>query len=266
MDCSVRFVAEVRETSKGYEQVGNIKPALCVRGKRFALAVINDDLWVRTIELPLPDHDKSSFVHFHGQPYEPRPFADRLLMSAKLAGKPMTRRSKYLLTSLDKADEEKLPEELLEPLEQERIYADNTPKERIRAAQRASAPKDVTAEYQGKTFAPVADAAWTGHLKAAEPTQVIASVSTGAKKLPKKVAKPAKAPPPKKPIAAVKGAKADPERGNLIKKLASEFQITTQEFRVAVRATGMRAPYSDEKKVRNAYQQGVKIVAKAKKK
>lgn len=262
MDCSVRFVAELRETSKGYEQVGNVKPALCVRGRSFALAVINDDLWVRTIELPLPDHDKSGFVHYHGAPYEPKPFADRLLMSAKLAGKPMTRRSKYILTSLEKAEEDKLPEELLEPLEQEHIYADNTPKERTKAAQRPSKARDVTAEYQGKLYAVEPEIPIVHE----EPrTITVASVSTGAKKAPKKVAKvPAKG----KPAKAAKSTPAQPaaERGNLIKKLASEFRVTTQEFRVAVRATGMRAPYDEEKKVREAYKQGVKIVAKAKKK
>jgi len=262
MDCSVRFVAEVRETSKGYEQVAGVKPALCVRGKKIALAVINDDTWVRTIELPLPDHDKAGFVHYHGEPYEPKPFADRLLMSAKLARKPMTRRAKHILELLDKTNEEKLPEEILEPvdIEQERIMADNTPKERQKAAQRPSPVRDVTKEYQGKLYAVEPELP----IRTEEPrSQVIESVATGAKKAPKKVAKvPAKG----KPAKAAKSTPAKPaaDRGNLIKKLASEFKVTTQEFRVAVRATGMRAPYEDEKKVRAAYQQGIKVVAKAK--
>src|SRR5712671_5345097 len=98
MDCSVRFVYETN--GKG-EQVAGVKPALCFRGKKHALAVINDDLWVRTIELELHDHDKATPVTYHGEPYEPRPFADRLLMSAKAAAKPMTRRSKHLLVQLD---------------------------------------------------------------------------------------------------------------------------------------------------------------------
>lgn len=262
MECSVRFVAEVRETSKGPEQVGNVKPALCLRGKRVALAVINDDLWVRTIELPLQDHDKAHFVHYHGAPYEPKPFADRLLMSAKLAAKPMTRRAKTILTLLENTDEDKLPQEVLEieRLEQERVYSESTPKEKIKAAQRPSPVKNVTAEYNGKLYA-VEPELPTKTEEAR--TQTIASVSTGVKKAPKKTVKVAakgKTPSPAKSSPT----KPQEERGNLIKKLSSEFKVTTQEFRVAVRATGMRAPYTDEKKVRAAYLQGVKVVAKAK--
>lgn len=263
MDCSVRFVCETRLNSSGrQEQLGGLKPALCVRGEKVALAVINDELWVRTIEMDLPSHDKSSFVTYHGAPYEPKPFADRLLMSAKLASKPMTRRAKHILTMLGTTVESELPQELLERelLEQERVYADNTPKERQKDAQRPSKVKDVTKEYTGRLY-PVKN-------ELQPPTeiaeQVISSISTEVKKAPKKV--PKKIPPVlKRPIAAIKGAKAPLERGTLIKRLAAEHGLTTFELRVMIRTTGMRAPYEDEKAVRAAIKKGQKLVAGNKK-
>src|SRR6202044_1860605 len=114
-------------------------------------------------------HDKATFVVYHGNPYEPKPFADRLLMSSKLAGKPITSRAKHILTLLDKTDEEGLPKEVLErePLEQETIYADNTPKERKKAAERPSQPKNVTKEYEGKLYEVV------DPLAPAEPEKVV---------------------------------------------------------------------------------------------
>lgn len=283
MDCSVRFVCETRMNSSGkHEQLGGLKPALCLRGEKVALAVINDELWVRTIEMDLPSHDKSSYVTYHGAPYEPKPFADRLLMSAKLASKPMTRRAKHILTLLDKTVESELPQELLEkePLEQEYIQADNTPKERQKAAERPSRVKDVTKEYEGQLrevpqsdYEKMADMILTGQA----PKQTVASVSTGVRKVPKRVAPTEPPPTPKKPATAAKGpisaglrkggaAKPAAERGTLIKRLASEFQKTTFELRVMIRATGMRAPYEDEKKVRDAVKRGMKLVANQPKK
>jgi hypothetical protein len=284
MDCSVRFVCETRMNSSGkHEQLGGLKPALCLRGDKVALAVINDELWVRTIEMDLPSHDKSSYVTYHGAPYEPKPFADRLLMSAKLAGKPMTRRAKHILTLLDKTVERELPQEVLEKevLEQERVYAENTPKERQKAAERPSKVRDVTTEYADKLYTPVTEfKSKLAELNAATDARlrtVVASVSTGIRKVPKKIARVEAPPEPKKPATAAKGpisaglrkggaAKPAAERGTLIKRLASEFKKTTFELRVMIRATGMRAPYEDEKKVRDAVKRGMKLVANQPKK
>lgn len=277
MDCSVRFVCEGRINSHGqFEQESGLKPALCVRGKKVALAVINDDLWVRTIELDLVSHDKASYVTYHGSPYEPKPFADRLLMSAKLAGKAMTRRSKHILTLLDKTIEEALPQELLERevIEQERIYSDSTPKERQKTAQRASPPKNVTKEYEGKLIEPKSDyekmaSMIMQHDKPAD--QVINSVATEPRKAPKKIPRIEPKATAKKPAEAAKGSPAKAtgpaaERGTLVKRLASEFKMTTFELRVMIRATGMRAPYEDEKRVRDAIKRGQKLIAGSKKK
>jgi hypothetical protein len=265
MDCSVRFVCEGKINKDGrFEQESGLKPALCVRGKRVALAVINDDLWVRTIELDLVTHDKASFVTYHGEPYQPKPFADRLLMSARLAGKAMTRRSKHILTLLEKTIEEDLPQEILERevIEQERTYAvDNSPKEKIKAAQKASRPKDVTSEYAGKLF-PVNEP------QPEEQTEEPPKPATKPAKAVKKIPRTEKAPAPKKPAAAAKGGKPAAERGTLVKRIAAEMKITPFELRILIRATGMRAPYEDEKKVREAIKKGKKlmITAGAKKK
>lgn len=259
MECSVRFVCETN--GKG-EQVGGVKPALCVRGKKNALAVINDDLWVRTIEVTLHDHDKASYVLYHGEPYDPKAFADRFLMSAKSAGKPITRRAKHLLTIRENADEDSLPQELLErePLEQERIYADNTPKERQKSSQKASQVKDVTEEYRREQALKEAASDDALELKAA------------ARKPPKKVTRPdvqkaheaarkAIAPTPVKAKAKTNGSgKPAAERGTLIKRLAAEMKMEAFDLRVLIRSTGMRAPYEDETKVRTAIKQAKKAL------
>jgi hypothetical protein len=261
MECSVRFVYETN--GKG-EQVAGIKPALCVRGKKNALAVINDDLWVRTIELTLHDHDKANYVLYHGEPYDPKAFADRFLMSAKSANKPITRRAKHLLTVREQADEDNLPQEILEKdLEQERIYAENTPKERQRAAQKPSSVKDVTKEYEGQ-------------LREVPQKIELETVSDDALKLAKEARKPPKkvtrtevskahekarkaiAPPVKAKAKSNGNGKPAAERGTLIKKLAAELKMDAFELRVLIRSTGMRAPYDDEKKVRAAIKQGQK--------
>lgn len=273
MDCSVRFVCEGRINSRGvFEQESGLKPALCVRGSKVALAVINDDLWIRTIELDLVSHDKASYVTYHGAPYEPKPFADRLLMSAKLAGKAMTRRSKHILTLLEKTVENELPKEILERevLEQERIYADNTPKERTKAAQRPSSPKNVTKEYEGKLFPTAEPLAALG----VTIDQVIESVATEPRKAPKKIPRTEPKAAAKKPAETAKSpstkangnGKPAAERGTLVKRIATEMKLTTFELRVMIRATGMRAPYEDEKKVRDAIKRGQKLVAGSKKK
>lgn len=274
MDCSVRFVCEGRINSKGFfEQESGLKPALCIRGDKVALAVINDDLWVRTIELDLVTHDKSSYVTYHGAPYEPKPFADRLLMSAKLSGKAMTRRSKHILTLLDKTDFATLPQEILEKenVEQERIYAENTPKERQKAAERPSKPKNVTKEYEGKLVEPKSDyekmaSIIMGSGKGPVESVVIESVSTGVKKVPKKIPHKESPKATKKAAAPAKAAKPAVERGTLIKRLAAEHGLTTFELRLMIRMTGMRAPYEDEKAVRTAIKKGQKLVANQPKK
>lgn len=268
MDCSVRFVCEGRVNSKGqFEQESGLKPALCVRGSKVALAVINDDLWVRTIELDLVTHDKASYVTYHGSPYEPKPFADRLLMSARLAGKAMTRRSKHILTLLDKTEEEALPQEILERevLEQERIYADNTPKERQKAAERPSPVKDLTKQYKGKLIAPTPSEA---KIEVAEETAPEPPAQT--KKLPKKIPREVsireehrKAETARKAAKKTAAKSNGPERGTLVKRLAVEMKLTTFELRVLIRATGMRAPYEDEAKVRNAIKRGKKMLIAA---
>jgi len=268
MECSVRFVYETN--AKG-EQIAGLKPALCVRGKKNALAVINDDLWVRTIELTLQDHDKANYVLYHGEPYDPKAFADRFLMSAKSAGKPVTRRAKHLLTVREQADEDNLPQEILEKdLEQERVYAENTPKERQRAAQRPSPVKNVTKEYEGQLreipqkveLETVSDDALKLPKEARKPPKKVtrADVSSAHEAARKAIVKnhpekSAKAPLKTKPNGNGKPAA---ERGTLIKKLAAELKIDAFDLRVMIRSTGMRAPYEDEKKVRAAIKQGQK--------
>lgn len=279
MDCSVRFVCEGKINKEGrFEQESGLKPALCVRGEKVALAVINDDLWVRTIELDLVTHDKANYVTYHGEPYEPKPFADRLLMSARLAGKAMTRRSKYILTLLDKTIENELPQELLERevLEQEKVYAaDNLPKERIKAAQKPSRVKDVTHEYAGELREPqtskLREGGHPSTYEPKEPEKPATKPAKAVKKIPRRLPaerlvtlpgnRSEKAEAVRKAI--VKGAKAGPERGTLVKRIAAEMKITPFELRILIRATGMRAPYEDEKKVRDAIKRGKKLMVAA---
>lgn len=253
MECTVRYVHEVN--LKG-EQVGGVKPALCFRGIDKAHAVINDDNAVRVVEIPLPIHDKSSPVLYHGEPYDPKPYADRLLMSAKAASKPVTRRARTLLQLRDTAIEADLPPEEAEPQEQVKVYADNSPKERLKEAKRPSPVVDKTEEFRNRDLAPVADSAWTGHLppakrqgaarkgvngKAASVTQL--DVAKAHKAAREAIAKPNGKAKPTLPHA---------DRGKLIKKLAAELKMDPFDLRVIIRATGMRAPYEDEKAIRKA--------------
>lgn len=271
MDCSVRFVSETTIKDGRTLQVGNLKPALCIRGKQHALAVINDDSWVRTIELDLKDHDKASFVTYHGEQYDPKAFADRFLMSAKAANKPITRRAKHILTHREQCDEDNLPQEILErDLEQERVYAENTPKERQRAAQRPGPVVDKTEEYRDleevsddvqevkSVVVKVSkDFVDRKRKESLEHARAVKSVKDTRKVLRNAVAV----------AVAKKEAKAKPngtgkpatERGTLIKKLAAEFKMDPFDLRVLIRLTGMRAPYDDESKVRVAIKQGQKL-------
>jgi len=248
MDCSVRFVYETTLKDGRTIQVAGIKPALCFRGSKHALAVINDESWIRTIEIDLHDHDKAGYVKYHGEPYEPKPFADRLLMAAKAASKPVTRRAKHLLTVLEKADETNLPPEILERSDepQERVYADNTPKEKQKAAERPGPIKDLTEEYKAREAAAELSDDMLALKKAAKkPAKRVEATKPEVIKVPVKV------PPAKVKVKPAPGKPAA-ERGTLIKKLAAEYKMEPFDLRVLIRSTGMRAPYEDEAKVRAA--------------
>lgn len=235
MECSVRYVHEVNMQG---EPVGSIKPALCFRGKAIAHAVINDETRIRVIEIPQKDYDKSNPVLYHGDPYEPKPYADRLLMSAKLAGKPMTRRARQLLMWRDAVQEETMPTDDLEVEDPGRIYASNTPAERFKAAKKPGPVVNRTAEVRAAQH--VEEAVRRAERPAA-PIPV-----------PGKDAKPSKAAKTAPVQAKAKPSIANADRGKLVKKLAAEFGKTPFDLRVLIRATGMRAPYEDEKAIRKA--------------
>lgn len=252
MECTVRYVHEVNLKGK---QIGGVKPALCFRGTDKAHAVINDDNTIRVIEIPLQVHDKSAPVLYHGEPYDPKPYADRLLMSAKAASKPVTRRARVLLQLRDAAIEADLPPEEAEAQEQVKVYADNSPKERLKEAKRPSPVIDRTADFKraealivgsdrGPVEVPVkrqGDARKGANGKAATVSRI--EVAKAHKDAKEALAKPNGKAKPTIPHA---------DRGKLIKKLAAELKMDPFDLRVIIRTTGMRAPYEDEKAIRKA--------------
>lgn len=255
MECTVRYVHEVNLKGK---QIGGVKPALCFRGTDKAHAVINDDNAVRVVEIPLPIHDKSSPVLYHGEPYDPKPYADRLLMSAKAASKPVTRRARTLLQLRDAAIEAELPLEETEPQEQVKVYADNSPKERIKDAKRPSPVTDITEDFK-KSLAELnrkTDAELTKTL-GPRGSEKPARKGANGKAAPVSRIDVEKAHNAAREAIAKPNGKAKPtlphaDRGKLVKKLADEFKLTPFDLRVIIRSTGMRAPYEDEKAIRKA--------------
>jgi len=58
--------------------------------------------------------------------------------------------------------------------------------------------------------------------------------------------------PPPDPAKAAKAVGAAADRGTLVARIAAELRITPQQLRVKLRANGLRAPYTDEQKLRTA--------------
>lgn len=246
MECTVRYVHEVN--FKG-EQIGGVKPSLCFRGEKIAHAVINDDTAIRVIEVTLESHDKASPVLYHGEPYDPLAYAERLLMSSKAAAKPVTRRARYLLLSRSQANETTLPPEEVEATEQVRTYADNTPAERIKAGKRPGPVEDKTEEFKNRDLPPVVDSEKPQKPPKKGSNGKAAPITRADVKAAHEAARKAIAPTKEK----AKSTLPNGEKGKLIRKLANEFHKTTFELRLLIRSTGMRAPYDGrEKEIRKA--------------
>lgn len=78
MEASVRYIATERAVVDGVDySVGN-KPALCFRGKSYALGIINADDQIKAVKLALPDHDKSPLVTYGVEEYPVGKFISHL--------------------------------------------------------------------------------------------------------------------------------------------------------------------------------------------
>jgi hypothetical protein len=77
MEASVKYLQTVdRET--GLTDSG-VKPALCLRGRKFASCVINDEGTLRVTKVEIRDYDKMRLVPHRGRAYEPKACAKYFL-------------------------------------------------------------------------------------------------------------------------------------------------------------------------------------------
>lgn len=76
MSSSVRYV--------GMEEHGvSVKPALGVRGTKYATCVINDGETIRAVQVPLKEFDKYQPVSYHGRPYPVERFTETMMAMTK---------------------------------------------------------------------------------------------------------------------------------------------------------------------------------------
>lgn len=253
------------ESSVRYVQLPNAgqKPALCFRGEKLALAVVNDRMGIHTLQISLKDHDKAGKVQRLGQDYMPRAFAEAMVEVARTKG--ITPLAAYLIDSLRysrKLDEEKLPpEEELPVMTREDDDGDDSaddetftiPEFSVKAKPKAKlvrkAPKRVNS--QGKAEDPLGMSSTLRSI--AESGK--AKRTNGSAGPPRSADRPSKPAPilplPRKTAGTAKEpSKAKASRGGagktLVSVLASELGIAQQPCRVKLRAAGLRAPY-DEK-------------------
>lgn len=253
----------------------SFKPALCFRGEKQAYAVVQETDRVRTVQIDLKDYDKANPVLYHGEPYNTRAYADRLLMSAKAASKPVSPRARQLLTHLDGVSEADLVTEIeLTEEDSIKIISDRSPSERNRAARRPGPVQDVTAAYKA-ALAAVPDPPPPRRGKAAKapsrppeplkeapkvppkgPTALRKTATVGRSGKPAPVEAP---PPAKAPKTATKEVRSTVKaklkyggRGLVVQQLAHELSTDPKSLRVRLRAAGLRAPYTDITKMRKA--------------
>lgn len=219
MECSVKYI---RETSSLGEEVGCLKPALCFRGRKVAHAVINDELRIRAVEIPLITYDKAAPVLYHGQPYATKAYADRVTRTAERNHKPVTQRALILLTRSETvAEDTELP-----PDEPASMSIPALPEVSPRSNGSSGVQLIVAGSNRGSVEIPV-----TGLQKTLKPIN-------RSKLDPTKISVNSKCP------KTFKRAEAKPD-GNLVRQLATELKIEPQPLRVLLRKAGLHAPYVD---------------------
>lgn len=217
MECSVKYIREVDGLGA---EVGILKPALCFRGRKIVHAIINDELKVRSIELPLKVYDKAAPVLYHGSPYAPKAYADRLSNIAKRKG--CTNRALVLLESPERDEDalQHLPPDEPTPSETPRNNAVSPPVSRLSTTRETGS--------SGVQSTAVA---------APKPVDLVNPVP----KMPPRPSKPPKS--PKNKVAGDPGA---------VRQLAAELKLEPQPLRVLLRKAGLRAPYTDLEVMRKA--------------
>lgn len=269
MDSAVKYV---------HVDDASFKPALCFRGIDKAYAVIQGQDQIRTITIELRDYDRSQPVLYHGEPYNTKAYADRLLMSAKAASRPVTRRARQLLTNTQTGlSEGELVSEEPEAIEVDSIItlSDRSPAERRKDSRRPSTARDVTEAYKAAietyTNGPVptpTPAKGPPPVAAPRPrkggktaTMLPPKAPAGPRKTATVPSAPVAAPegrtrPPKAPKTATKEpAKLTVKyggRGLVVAQLAKELGTDPKSLRVRLRAAGLKAPYTDLKVMKKA--------------
>ena len=69
MEATVRYIPTDNVIVDGRDYTTGNKPALCFRGKKYAVGIINDEDSVHTVMLTLRDHDKSRLVMLQEEEY-----------------------------------------------------------------------------------------------------------------------------------------------------------------------------------------------------
>lgn len=261
MDSSVKYV---------HVDDASFKPALCFRGTEKAYAVIQGQEKIHTIVIEVRDYDKAQPVLYHGEPYNTKAYADRLLMAAKAASRPISRRARQLLTNMVTGIlEEELVSEEPEQTEVESIItiSDRSPIERAKAARRPGPVVDATDAYRAAQAAieekgvPVGVPPPKAARGRGRPRKGVSEAPPKPPAVPRKTAtaprsrKPAplEATPPKTVTKApAKLAAKYGGRGLVVQQLAKELGTDPKSLRVRLRTAGLRAPYTDISKMRKA--------------
>lgn len=245
------------ETSVRYIRLENSieKPALCFRGRTVCHAVINDELRVRAVEIPLKELDRANLVLFKQAPYPVERFITKVLREIGLE-KPVTKRAEALLRRPEE-DVNLPPDE--EPTNEMRVISetgvtvleesflpDDPPAKK--ATKRVGPKEPAEARDRGrgqakKVVRSARGAPLEGDLPKAGP-----EVRPGPEKRP---SKPTKGPNSLKPLEKP-SPRPSPETANCVAILAAELGIGSQPLRVKLRAAGLRAPYVDLPKMRKA--------------
>lgn len=235
MECSVKYI---RETSSLGEEVGCLKPALCFRGRKVAHAVINDELRIRAVEIPLITYDKAAPVLYHGQPYATKAYADRVTRTAERNHKPVTQRALIFLTRSETvAEDTELPPD--EP----------TAADMPQALLKECVSFQAAGEGSDANGSSGVQQTWPSITEF--PTVLVSVPSIGSNSTITPKLDPTKISVNSKCPKTFKRAEAKPD-GNLVRQLATEFKIEPQPLRVLLRKAGLRAPYTDLDAMRKA--------------
>ena len=88
MEATVRSIATQSAIVDGTEFATGAKPALCFRGKTYALGIINDDQEIHSVKISLREHDQAPLLMYGVEEYPVTKFISH--MERILQTKPIT--------------------------------------------------------------------------------------------------------------------------------------------------------------------------------